>query len=108
MIKTEFERITSILEKTDINDYDSYESLWNEEIELLTKDITASIDFINNECSAEDLSWISEILEKIIEKTHSHEFLEAFKNAVTKYPDVCEKYDIYSSLRIAESILKQE
>jgi len=107
MIKTELEKIFAILEKTDINDYDTYETLWNQEVELITTNLQEAILFIKNDCSETALSWISEVLEKIIDKTHSQEFLNAFKETANKYPSECETYDIEGSIKIAEAILKK-
>ena len=41
------------------------EQCWNEEIDILSKDINATIDFLEHDCTAEEFSWLSEIVDGI-------------------------------------------
>ena len=56
------------------------EKCWKQEIEILTEDIPSSILFLQNECTADEYSWISEVIEDIAEKTNSYEFVMCYKD----------------------------
>lgn len=79
---------------------------WKQEIELLSEDIPSSIAFLVEECSAEEFSWISEVIDDIVEKTQSREFLDCYKKLAVKYQDECKEYNIAGSIKIAEDILE--
>ena len=51
MIKQEFEKIVAALESTDMNNYPIRDPIVEQEIALLTKDISESIQFIKNDCT---------------------------------------------------------
>lgn len=63
-------------------------------IELFTKDVKQTIQFLETECTGEQIIWISEILDEIIEITKSQEILDAYCVAVEKYPELGKKYNI--------------
>ena len=56
------------------------EKCWKQEIEILTEDIPSSILFLQNECTADEYSWISEVIEKKKKKTNSYEFVMCYKD----------------------------
>jgi len=85
---------------------DGIDQCWKKEISLLTEDIPSTIEFLKNECTAEEYSWISEVLDDVIEETSSRELVECYKDLMTKFPDECKKYNIAGVLKICESILK--
>ena len=77
-----------------------------EELQIIVEDIPSAIEFLKNECTADEYSWISEILEDIIEETSSREFLDCYKSLMTKFPEECEKYNIAGMIQIAEDMLE--
>ena len=81
---------------------------WEREIAFLTEDIPSTIEFLKNECTADEYSWISEVLDDIIEETSSKELLECYKALMTKFPDECERYNISGVIELCESILEWE
>lgn len=76
------------------------------EIEILSEDVSASIRFLENECTANEYSWISEIIDDLVEKTQSKELVECYKNLMSKFPEECKKYCIAESVAFAESTLR--
>ncbi len=84
------------------------EECWKREVELLTEDIPSTIEFLKNECTAEEYSWISEVLEDIIEKKPSAELVQCYKTLMTKFPEECATYNIAGSIERAEAILRWE
>ncbi|MBQ9278153.1 MAG: hypothetical protein IJ224_05915 [Lachnospiraceae bacterium] len=88
--------------------YQGIEKCWDKEIEILAEDIQSTIDFLNNDCTADEYSWISEIIDDLAEKTMSKELIDCYKNLMLKFPEECKKYNIAGSIEFAEDILNQE
>ncbi len=105
MIKEEFAKIEAELELTDMNNSDAIDVLWAKEIELFTKDIKATIEFVKNDCTASQFSWMSEVWDEIVEKTKSKEFVDCIKETAKKFPEECEKFNIAGSIESAEGYL---
>ena len=85
---------------------DEIEKCWKKEIEILTEDIPSTIDFLVTDCSSEEYSWISEVLEDIIEKEPSEELVRCYKELKNKFPNEYAEYNIATSIEGAETILK--
>lgn len=79
---------------------------WKKEIEILTEDIPSTIDYLKNECTADEYSWISEVIDDVIEQVPSKELLQCYKELMAKFPEECLKYNIVGSIECAENILK--
>ena len=84
------------------------EKCWNEEIEILGEDVDATISFLQNECTAEEFSWISEIIDNLAERTRSRELVQAYKNLTDKFPEECKESNISESIKFAENALNEE
>ena len=63
-------------------------------IQLMTVDMDSTVAFLRNECSEDQLVWISEIADEITAHTKSREFIEALRDLCKKYPVVSEKYNV--------------
>ena len=63
-----------------------------EMIRLMTEDMDSTVAFLRNECSEDQLIWISEIADEITAHTKSSEFIESLRDLCKKYPEVSEKY----------------
>lgn len=74
------------------------EKCWEQEVGILTEDIPSTLLFLKNDCTADEFSWISEVIEDIAEQTNSREFVECYKSLMSKYPDECNKYNIAGSI----------
>ncbi len=78
-------RITEDKDNYWINDY------WEAALEIFSKNIDETIDFFKNDCTDEELFWISEIFEELIAKTQSRKLLDVLR---TRLNDVTEnKYN---------------
>jgi len=84
------------------------EQCWKQELEILSEDISSTINFLENECTADEYSWISEIIDDLAESTRSRELVQAYKSLMTKYPDECKMYHISDSIQFAENALSDE
>ena len=81
------------------------EQCWKKEIEILSQDIPSTIEYLKNECTADEYSWISEIIDDLAESTQSKELIEVYKNLMIKYPDEYKKHNTISSVKFEESTL---
>ena len=84
---------------------DGVERCWKKEIEILSEDIPSTIDFLMNECTANEFSWISEVIDDIAAKTQSRELIACYKSLMAKFPEECESYNIAGSVEYAEAEL---
>jgi len=98
------ERIRISIETQDEWDY-GIEQCWEQEIETLSDDIPGTIEFLKNECAADEYSWISEILEELAERTQSKELVECYKSLTKKFPEECKKYYIEGVIENAELMI---
>ena len=56
-------------------------------IKIFTSDMNETIKFIENECTAEQFSWLSEIFDDIARTSKSKAFVEALRHTAEKYPE---------------------
>ena len=56
------------------------EDYWKATIKLFTADVNATIMFLQNDCDDEELYFLSEIFEEIVEQTHSKELVSALRS----------------------------
>jgi hypothetical protein len=87
---------------------DAIEECWKKEIDILSGDIPSTIEFLKNECTADEYTWISEVLDDVIEKKPSKELVECYKSLMKKFPEECAQYNISGVVEICENILKWE
>lgn len=84
------------------------EKCWSQEIEMLSEDVDATISFLQNECTAEEFSWISEIIDNLVEQTRSRELVQAYKNLADKFPEECRESNILEPVKFAENVLNED
>ncbi len=60
---------------------------WEKEIEALTADIAISIRFFKEACTDDEIWWLGEIAEDLIEKTQSRELLESMQARAARVKD---------------------
>ena len=63
-------------------------------VQLLTQDINRTILFLDEECTEEQMIWLSEIMDEIAETTKSKEFIEASYCLAGRYPETAQKYNV--------------
>ena len=61
-----------------------------------------TIEFIENECTPEQFSWLSEIFDDITRTSKSKDFVEALRHTAEKYPETTKKYNIKYFIDCAE------
>ena len=60
------------------------EDYWKATIELSTNDVAATIMFLQNDCDDEELYFLSEIFEEIVEQTQSKELVSVLRSRLAK------------------------
>lgn len=73
-----------------------------EMVALFTRDMNETIEFVENECTAEQFSWLSEIFDEIAIASNSKAFIKALRHTAEKYPKTTEKYNITFFIDCAE------
>ena len=81
------------------------ELCWKKEVEILTRNIDDTINYLDNECTADEFSWISEVFDELVEATQSRELIACFYRVAAKYPEESEKYYIVRHIQMAEDYL---
>jgi hypothetical protein len=88
------------------DDYEA-EEYCKKEIEILSRDMRQTIGFLEHECTGDDLIWISEVFDEVVEKTQSKEFIECLYRVAKKYPAETEEYRIINCIHYAEGYLDE-
>ena len=78
---------------------------WDEEIAILSRNIEDTIAFLENDCTADEFSWLSEVFDDVAEKTQSRAFVDCLYKVAKKFPDECKEYHIGRVLEFAEGAL---
>jgi hypothetical protein len=88
---------------------DGIEECRKQELEILSEDIPSTIEFLRNDCTASEFSWISEVFEDLVEAHPVKELVQCYKDLAAKYPEESETYHIIDScIESVEAILKWE
>ena len=74
-------------------------------IEILTRDLEQTINFIENECDDETFCWIGEVFDDVAEITQSKEFVAAIKRRAAKVVDAEERRSVEVDVSFAEDSL---
>lgn len=108
MIEKEMAEILRQRLKLHIEDDFGLQNCWNKEIEILSRDIQQTINFIENKCSDDTFYWISEVFEDVAEVTQSKEFIIAIKNRAEKITDTQKLQNLQKDIIFAENKLIDE
>ena len=77
-------------------------------IQLFTANLQETIDFLDNDCTADQFSWMSEVFDDISEKLQSWEFIDALRRTAAKFPEETREYNVLSFIETAEGMLSDE
>lgn len=90
------EKIKIVLERRrmlHIEDDMGIQKCWNEIVEILVLDELSTIKYLN-ECTEQDIYFISEVFEDISERLQSKEFIKCLRELDKKYPHLRMTKDI--------------
>lgn len=106
-LKDEYVKIINLREEEDRKHLSELPDYWenslaiNAEIELFSRNLQETIDFLDNDCTADQLSWMSEVFEEISAKLQSWDFIDALNRCADKYPEECKVYSIKECIEYA-------
>lgn len=75
---------------------------WERELDAICEDMQAARIFIENDCSDEELFWLSEIFEDIIDRTEDVAFLGCLQKRAERMNDEARKKEVLDEIREAE------
>ena len=78
---------------------------WETTLSIISENFDEIIDFIENDCTADEFSWLSEIYNEIIDIFPSERIIEALRKTADKYPEEVEKYNLIYCIDEAEEHL---
>ena len=113
-IAEEYKKIVRQLElerKNHLDEVPNYEDVSlaiKPEIALFTRNLQETIQFLDNDCTADQLSWMMEVFEEISAKLQSWEFIDALKRAADRFPEECAQYNIRECILFAEGQLNDD
>lgn len=75
------ERLHSLINacRTEPGAYYYPDPWWEKEVDAIVADHETAIEFITNECSDEELYWLAEVFDDVMDKTRSIEFLNRLR-----------------------------
>ncbi|MDX5066787.1 hypothetical protein SD927_00045 [Lactobacillus iners] len=77
-----------------------------EEIQILAEDIPSTIEYLKNDCTADEFVWISEIIDDLAEKTRNRELMECYKSLMGKFPEESKRYHVDFCIECADDFLE--
>lgn len=89
-------------------DYSEIEKCWNQLTDTLCEDFDEAMRFLKEDCTEDEFSWISEVLDDVARREGSSKFIYCYKDLMPKFQEECEKYNIHEIVALAERILKEE
>ena len=113
-IREEYAEIVKLREEEEDKDLSELPDYWETspaikaEIELFTRNLQETVDFLDNDCTEEQLLWLSEVFEEISAKLQSWEFIDALKRAADRFPEECAQYNIRECILFAEGQLNDD
>ena len=78
---------------------------WKYVLSIISQNPEGIISFLENDCTGEELSWLSEIFNEIIDIFPNHSVIDILRKTADKYPVETEKYNIQYCIDEAESHL---
>ncbi|MBQ8135265.1 MAG: hypothetical protein IJ192_12810 [Clostridia bacterium] len=76
----------SILELISLHPNDDYgtENCWKEETEILSENISETINFFENQCTDEEFFWLSSVFSDVSEIVQSKQFVQTLRSRLTR------------------------
>ena len=108
MMQTAFDAIHAVIREriTNPNALQYPDPWWEKEIDVLSADLDTTILFIRQECSDEELHWLGEIIDDLVEKTQSQDLVCAFRQRAEAIQDCEMKEEALQDIEEATSFLQ--
>ena len=80
---------------------------WEEEIKQFTANMDETVEFILTECRDEELFWLGEVFDDIMDKTRSSQFLNSLRTRVQRVENPEWKESILEDIRTAAEYIEE-
>ena len=106
---TTVEKLRAKLDTRIHGDPDHYYAvtLWEEEVTLFCSDLDECIHFVEECCTGEELYWLGEVYDDIMEKTHSAAFIDALRERVKRVENEAWKAEILEDISTAAEYIDE-
>ena len=91
-----FERLRILADTNDEWDY-GIDKCCNKEVELLSRNISETIHFFNEECSDEEFFWLAEVFSDVSERVQSKKLVEAMRSRLSRVTRETYNQDSFNS-----------
>ena len=108
MLRDEIRKILSSRIALDNNDDMGIEKHWNQEINLFKSDIRQTVQFFDDDCTADEFDWFSEIFESLAESTQSKTVVETLFRFILNHPECIVMPGVYEHCLYAEGAIVDE
>lgn len=95
-----------VCEQSMDEDVEAIQKVLSAEMALLLEDVPGTIEFLDHEVTPDQLVWISEIFDELVERSQSPELIDALQAAIRRFPDEAEEYHLQSALDFAQRFLR--
>lgn len=104
---TTFHHILKLANKIALEVFWQKDSWCERTSDFIVEHLSETIEFIKNECTADEFSTIAiSLAEDITEKTKSKEFVDSIEEASKKFPKESETYYIFDDIKNCRIILE--
>lgn len=88
-------------------DYYEIEKCWKQLVDVVCEDLDEAIRFLEVDCTEDEFSWISEVLDDIARRKEGGRFLENYKSHMSRFSKECDRYHIREIVALAEQVLSR-
>ena len=88
-------------------DYYEFPSI-KAEINLFSRDLKQTIDFLDHDCKKNQLAWMSDVFSQISANLKSWEFVDALERAADRFPKACSEHNIRNCIEYAIGVLPDD
>lgn len=67
---------------------------WKAALSIIAESFEGIVDFIENDCTADEFSWLSEIYDEIVDIFPTKRIIEALRKTAKKYPEEVKRYNL--------------
>ena len=78
------------------------------EIAVLSRNLQDTVNFLDHDCTGEQLAWMSEVFDYVSANLKCWEFVDALERAADRCPKACSQYNIRNSIKYAIGVLPEE
>lgn len=92
------------------DDPDTYftDAVWDDEVSAACENISYAIRFVEQECSDEELYWLGEVFDDIMDKSRNIDFLNALRERAMRVKNPQWQAEIYEDIQTAADYVEED